>query len=51
MKCKTLKNKIYAMLLMTVGILSTTIDSDATFFVLTFSIGLPMFFAKENWIC
>ncbi len=50
MKYKTLKNKIYAALLITIGMVPVVIDGDGTFLVLAGCIGIPMFFAKDNWI-
>lgn len=47
---KTLKNKLYATVLIILGWLSTLIDGDATAFVFLLMIGVPLFFAKENWI-
>ena len=48
---KTLKNKLYAIILLICGYLSTLIDNDATALVLFAFFAIPMFFAKENWIC
>lgn len=45
-----LKNKIYSVLFILLGALSILIEYDGTFFVFTLMIGLPLFFAKENWI-
>ena len=49
-KRKLIKNKIYAVVLIIIGALSVPIEWDATFFLFTLIIGVPMFFAKENWI-
>ena len=49
-KRELLKNKIYALILIGLGALSILIEYDATFFVFTSMIGIPLFFAKENWI-
>lgn len=49
-KQKLLKNKLYALLLVMIGALSIFIEYDGTFFIFTLMIGLPLFFAKENWI-
>ena len=49
-KCKTMKNKFYATALIIVGGISTMIDGDATFLVMSACIGIPLFLAKENWI-
>lgn len=49
-KYKTLKNKMYATLLMIAGVVPTMIDGDATFLVFAGCIAIPLFFAKDNWI-
>lgn len=47
---RTLKNKLYALLLIgcTLPVIFLEGDATATIFVGTFAV--PMFFAKENWI-
>lgn len=45
-----MKNKIVSVLFIILGILSLFIEWDATFTVFSLMIGLPLFFAKENWI-
>lgn len=47
---KTLKNKIMAVGFMLLGGLSSKIDGDGTFFIITLMIGIPLFFEKENWV-
>jgi hypothetical protein len=49
-KRELLKNKLYALLLVIIGALSVLIEYDVTFFIFTLMFGLPLFFAKENWI-
>ena len=49
-KRELLKNKVYALLFMLIGFFSFLIEYDATAFVFTLLFGLPLFFAKENWI-
>lgn len=49
-KKKLLKNKLYSVVLVSIGALSIPIEYDATAFVFTLMLGLPLFFAKENWI-
>lgn len=44
------KNKIVALILILIGVLSVKIDGDATFAVICAMFGLPLFFAKQNWI-
>ena len=43
---KTLKNKLYA-----IALLVCALENDATALVLFGMIAVPLFFAKENWIC
>lgn len=47
---KTLKNKLYAVVLLICGYLPVLIDKDATALVFLTLIAVPLFFAKENWI-
>lgn len=48
---ETLKNKLYAVVLLAAGIVTTIVsDGDATALVLIGGIAVPLFFAKENWI-
>ena len=47
---KTLKNKLYAVVLLICGYLPVLIDKDATALVFFAFIAIPSFFAKENWI-
>ena len=46
----TKANKIFASIFIIVGVLSIFIEMDATFFIFSLMLGLPLFFAKENWI-
>lgn len=46
----TLANKLMASIFIIVGALSILIDKDATFFIFTLMLGLPLFFSKKNWI-
>lgn len=47
---KNLKNKVVALLLIFVGVFSVTYTRDATILAITVLIGLPLFFAKNNYI-
>ena len=47
---RTRKNKLCATLLIAVGIASTMVEKDITFLVFAGCIGIPLFFAKENWM-
>ena len=49
-KRELIKNKLYSVALMVVGGLSVPIEYDATAFIFTFMVGIPLFFSKENWI-
>ena len=43
-----LKNRILAVLLIIIGAFSLSIEGDATFFVFSLLIGIPLFFSKED---
>ena len=47
---KTLKNKVYSLLLIVVGAASILLERDVTVFVVFSLIAIPIFFAKENII-
>lgn len=47
---RTLKNKFYALVLLSIGVIAFGVDRDATVLVFTSAIALPLFFAKDNWI-
>lgn len=47
---KTLKNKLYAVVLLACGGVSTLVADDATALVFIGMIAVPLFFAKENWV-
>lgn len=49
-KKELMKNKLYALVLILIGLVPAMIERDCTFFILALTIGLPLFFAKENWI-
>lgn len=49
-KKELLKNKIFALMLIAVGVASVLIDMDATFLIFILMFAVPLFFAKENWI-
>jgi len=49
-KKELLKNKLYSLILIGIGALSVLIEYDGTFFIFSLMLGLPLFFAKENWI-
>jgi hypothetical protein len=44
------RNKLYSLILILIGVVSILIDQDATFFIFALVLGLHLFFAKENWI-
>lgn len=46
----TLKNKIYAVILLAIGGLTVLVDHDATGLMFLAMFAVPLFFAKENWI-
>lgn len=47
---ETRVNKIYSLVLMGLGAILIPIDGDATVFVFSLIIGIPMFFARKQWI-
>lgn len=46
-----MRNKLFALAIIVIGVLSMILGNDATVFVLCLVMGTPMFFSKENWIC
>lgn len=46
---KTYKNKLVAIALLLLGVLSVGIENDATFLVFTLIFAIPLFLAKEDW--
>lgn len=51
MKRELLKNKIYAVILILFGILTTfLLEGDATFLLLAVLMGAAIFVSKESWI-
>lgn len=46
----TLKNKVYATILMAAGLVPVFLMKDLTVLVFLGCFAVPMFFAKENWI-
>lgn len=48
---RTLKNKLCAIILFVTGVASTFIDGNITFLVFATLFAIPLFFARENWIC
>lgn len=50
-KCKTFKNKLYAILLIIIGIITIPVcDGDITAFIFLLMIALMLFFEKDNCI-
>lgn len=46
---RTIKNKLYALLVFIVGLISVPVlDGDGTFLLLTIFMGLALFFAKDD---
>lgn len=44
-----IKNKIYAILMLGVGVLGAALSNDATLLLLMSMFAVPMFFSKEEW--
>lgn len=49
-KHKLIKNKLFAIIFVAVGILAVKLINDGTFFVFALMFGIPLFFSKENWV-
>ena len=47
---RTIFNKLFAIALIMLGLIGTTIYKDSTFLVFTLMFGIPLFFSKRNWI-
>lgn len=48
---KTMKNKLYGTALILAGVIATAVSGgDATALVFFGCIGVPLLFAKENWM-
>ena len=47
---KTIKNKIVALILIILGVLSVFIDGDGTFMIFAVAVSIALFFAKNNYI-
>lgn len=47
---ETLLNKIVAVVLILIGVLTVYVAKDITFLVTTLIMGIPLFLAKENYI-
>lgn len=50
MNRKLIKNKLVAILLMIIGLLTTIVSKDATVLLFMAMIGISLIFAKENYI-
>jgi hypothetical protein len=49
-KFPTLRNKICALIMVGCGLVPVFLEHDGTVFILTLIFGIPLFFAKENWM-
>ena len=47
---RLLKNKFWAIIIILTGVVSAAFNRDATFLIFTLLFGIPLLFAKENWI-
>lgn len=47
---ETRKNKIVAIILILLGVLSVKIDGNATFALICVVLAISLFFTKKNWI-
>lgn len=50
MRRDLIKNKIYGIIFIMIGALTVPIEWDATFFLFTLMLGIPLLVARENWI-
>lgn len=50
MKHETLKNKIFAMIMILIGLIVLAVSKDATILLLSVLFGVPLFVAKRNYI-
>ena len=49
-KRELLANKLYAILIMAIGIITVLVSKDMTAAVFLFMVAVPLFLAKENYI-
>ena len=49
-KRELIRNKIYAVLMVLASLPVVILEKDGTILLLSLFFGVPMFFAKENWI-
>lgn len=49
MKKHLIPNKVMAVVLIFLGILTVFIEGDGTILILTLLMGIPLFFARRNW--
>ena len=45
-----IKNKIYAMVLLLIGVVATALTKEGTFLAFVSFFAVPMFFSKKQWI-
>lgn len=49
LNCNLIFNKLVALVLIGAGAFAVWMEGDGTFLIFALLIGVPMFFAKENW--
>ena len=49
LNCNLIFNKLVALVLIGAGAFAVWMEGDGTFLIFVLLIGVPMFFAKENW--
>ena len=47
---RTWRNKLSALALIAISLVPVFIERDGTVLILALLLGIPMFFARENWI-
>ena len=48
---RTWKNKLAAVVFITIGVLCTMLDGDATVLMLSLMFGVPLFFTNKEVVC
>lgn len=49
-KAELVKNKVYALIIIAIGVIPALLELDATFTIIALMLGACLFFAKENMI-
>ena len=49
-KRELLKNKLYSLILIAIGVLPILINRDGISLIFVLMLGIPLFFSKKNWV-